>query len=209
MTHLLAFALICFLVIVIPGPSVLFTVGRALTVGRREALLTVGGNAVGAYLQIVAVAFGAGALVQASALAFSAIKLAGAAYLVFLGVQAIRHRRRMSLTLTAGQVSARPGKVMADGFVVGLTNPKTIVFFVAVLPQVVDPASGHAVLQMLALGSIFPAIALVSDSVWALVAGTARNWFARSPRRLAAIGGAGGLAMVSVGVALAATGRKD
>jgi threonine/homoserine/homoserine lactone efflux protein len=209
MTHLLAFTLISFLVIVIPGPSVLFTVGRALTVGRREALLTVGGNAVGAYLQIVAVAFGAGALVQASALAFSAIKLAGAAYLVFLGVQAIRHRRRMSVTLATGRVSVRPAKVMADGFVVGLTNPKTIVFFLAVLPQVVDPAGGHAMLQMLALGSIFPAIALVSDSIWALVAGTARNWFAQSPRRLAAIGGAGGLAMVSVGVALAATGRKD
>lgn len=165
MTHLLAFALISFLVIAIPGPSMLFTVGRAFT-------------------------------------------LAGAAYLVFLGIQAIRHRRRMTVTLAAGQVSVRLGKVMADGFVVGLTNPKTIVFFLAVLPQVVDPAGGHAVLQMLALGSIVPAIALVSDSAWALAAGTARNWFAQSPRRLAAIGGTGGLAMVSVGVALATTGAQ-
>jgi threonine/homoserine/homoserine lactone efflux protein len=88
---------------------VLFTVGRALTVGRREALLTVAGNAVGAYLQVVAVALGAGALVRASGLAFEIVKLAGAAYLVFLGVQAIRHRRRMSETLATGEVSSRPG----------------------------------------------------------------------------------------------------
>jgi threonine/homoserine/homoserine lactone efflux protein len=209
MNHLLAFALISFLVIVIPGPSVLFTVGRALTVGRREALLTVAGNAVGAYLQIVAVALGAGALVRASVLAFEIVKLAGAAYLVFLGVQAIRHRRRMSETLATGEVATRPGRVIVDGFVVGLTNPKTIVFFLAALPQVVDPASGHAVTQMLVLGGVFPAIALVSDSVWALLAGTARNWFARSPRRMAAIGGAGGLAMMSVGVTIAVTGRRE
>ncbi|WKG03990.1 LysE family translocator [Mycolicibacterium sp. HK-90] len=209
MTHLLTFALISFLVIVIPGPSVLFTVGRALTVGRREALLTVAGNAMGAYIQIIAVALGAGTLVQTSLLAFNAVKWAGAAYLVFLGIQAIRHRRRMSEMLAAGHPSARPGRVMADGFVVGVTNPKTIVFFLAALPQVVDPASGHAVTQMLALGSVFPAIALLSDSVWALLAGTARNWFAQSPRRMAAIGGAGGLAMVSVGVTLAATGRRE
>ena len=193
----------------IPGPSVLFTVGRALTVGRREALLTVAGNAMGAYLQIVAVALGAGAVVQASVVAFEVIKLVGAAYLVFLGVQAIRHRRRISETLATEPVATRPGRVIVDGFVVGLTNPKTIVFFLAALPQLVDPASGHAITQMLALGGVFPAIALISDSVWALVAGTARNWFARSPRRMAAIGGAGGLAMVSVGVTIAVTGRRE
>jgi threonine/homoserine/homoserine lactone efflux protein len=209
MTHLLAFALISFLVIVIPGPSVLFTVGRALTVGRREALLTVAGHAMGAYLQLSAVALGAGAIVAASAAAFGVIKMAGAMYLVFLGIQAFRHRRQMSETLAAGQASTRPGRVIVDGFVVGVTNPKTIVFFLAVLPQVVDAASGHPVMQMLALGCIFPGIALISDSVWALLASTARNWFAHSPRRMAAIGGAGGLAMVSVGVALAATGRRE
>ena len=135
MTHLLAFAMISFLVIVIPGPSVLFTVGRALTVGRREALLTVAGNAVGACVQIGAVALGAGALVQASALMFGAIKLAGVEYLMFLGIQAIRHRARMSETLATGQPSTRPGRAALDGFVVGVTNPKTIVFFIAALPQ--------------------------------------------------------------------------
>ncbi|MCX8563930.1 LysE family translocator [Mycolicibacterium mucogenicum] len=209
MGHLLAFGLISLLVIVIPGPSVLFTVGRALTVGRRQALLTVAGNAMGAYVQILAVALGAGALILASSLAFSVIKFVGAAYLIYLGVQAIRHRDGLGEVLTGGASAKRPSRVLADGFVVGMTNPKTIVFFVAALPQVVDTAAGNVAAQMLVLGVVFLAIAVVSDSVWALAAGLARDWFARSPRRFAAIGGAGGLAMVGLGVSLAVTGRKD
>lgn len=209
MTHLLAFGLISFLVIVIPGPSVLFTVGRALTVGRRQALLTVAGNAMGSYIQVIAVAVGAGALIFASTLAFSIIKMIGVAYLVYLGVQAIRHRYALGEALAGGAPAARPIRVLADGFIVGVTNPKTIVFFVAALPQVVDTAAGHVVTQMLALGVVFLAIAVVSDSVWALTASLARDWFAQSPRRIAAIGGAGGVAMVGLGVSLAFTGRKD
>ncbi|KIU18618.1 LysE family translocator [Mycolicibacterium llatzerense] len=209
MGHLLAFGLISFLVIVVPGPSVLFTVGRALTVGRRQALLTVAGNAMGAYVQILAVALGAGALIYASALAFGIIKSIGVAYLIYLGVQAIRHRHALGEALTGGTSSIRPLRVLADGFVVGMTNPKTIVFFVAALPQVVDPAAGHVSTQMLILGVVFLAIAVTSDSIWALAAGLARDWFAQSPRRIAAIGGAGGLAMVGLGVSLAVTGRKD
>ncbi|MCX8557450.1 MULTISPECIES: LysE family translocator [Mycolicibacterium] len=207
--HLLAFGLISLLVIVVPGPSVLFTVGRALTVGRRQALLTVAGNAMGAYVQILAVALGAGALILASSLAFSVIKFVGAAYLIYLGVQAFRHRHGLGEVLTGGTSAKRPGRVLADGFVVGMTNPKTIVFFVAALPQVVDAAAGNVPAQMLVLGVVFLAIAVVSDSVWALAAGLARDWFAQSPRRFAAIGGAGGLAMVGLGISLAVTGRKD
>ena len=209
MGHLLAFALISFLVIVIPGPSVLFTIGRALTVGRRQALLTVAGNAMGAYLQIVAVALGAGALISASALAFSIIKFIGVGYLVYLGVQAFRHRHALGDTLAEGSAATRPIRALADGFVVGVTNPKTIVFFVAALPQVVDPAAGHVLTQMLALGVVFLVIAVVSDSIWGLAASLARDWFAQSPDRIAAIGGAGGLAMVGLGLSLAFTGRKE
>lgn len=99
--------------------------------------------------------------------------------------------------------------MLADGFVVGVTNPKTIVFFVAALPQVVDTAAGHVLPQMLVLGVVFLAIAVVSDSVWALAASMARDWFAQSPGRIAALGGAGGVAMVGLGVSLAFTGRKD
>jgi threonine/homoserine/homoserine lactone efflux protein len=95
--------------------------------------------------------------------------------------------------------------------VVGVANPKSIVFFVAVLPEFTTAAAGHLPVQaqMLILGALFPAIALVLDSAWAALAGTARQWLVRSPRRLALIGGAGGLVMIGLGISLAATGRKD
>jgi threonine/homoserine/homoserine lactone efflux protein len=96
-----------------------------------------------------------------------------------------------------------------DGFIVGLTNPKSIVFFAAVLPQFADRAAGHVPLQLLLLGAIFVAIALVSDSMWALIAGTGRTWFTRSPRRLDLIGGTSGLVMIGIGASLALTGGKD
>lgn len=207
--HLLAFAVTSFVLIVVPGPSVLFTISRALTIGRRGALLTVLGNAAGAYLQVVAVAVGIGALVERSIVAFTVIKLVGAGYLIYLGVQAVRHRRSLAGAMATQLAPVRAGRVMADGFLVGVANPKTIVFFAAALPQFVDPGAGALTVQLLVLGAVFPAIALISDSGWAIVAGTARNWFARSPRRLAAIGGAGGLTMIGVGATLAVSGRKD
>lgn len=208
--RLLAFAIVALVFVAVPGPSVLFTISRALTLGKRPALLTVLGNATGVYVHVAAVAFGVAAIVERSVLAFTALKLAGAAYLVYLGVQALRHRRRLSAApeqQPRGIVRSR--KVLRDGFVVGVSNPKSIVFFAAILPQFVTPANGHITSQLLVLGLIAISAALVSDSVWALVAGTARDWFARSPRRLEAIGGAGGLVMVGLGVQLAFTGRKD
>ena len=208
-THLLAFALTSFVLIAVPGPSVLFTVSRALIVGRRGALLTVVGNAAGVYLQVVAVAAGIGVVVQRSVEVFTVIKLVGAAYLIFLGVQAIRHRHSLTEALGGIVVPKSTGRMLRDGFVVGLANPKSIVFFVAALPQFIDRGAGQVPLQLLILGAFFPAIALVSDSTWALVAGTARAWFARSPRRMAMIGGAGGLAMIGIGTRLAFTGRHD
>jgi threonine/homoserine/homoserine lactone efflux protein len=93
--------------------------------------------------------------------------------------------------------------------VVGVSNPKAIVFFAAVLPQFVDPSAGHVPVQMLGLGVVFVAIAVLSDSTWALAAGTARAWIARSPRRLELIGGAGGLVMIGIGASLALTGHKQ
>lgn len=207
--HLLAFCGLAAVIIAIPGPSVLFTVSRALTAGRRTALLTVVGNEAGLLLQAAAVAFGIGELVERSAQAFTAIKLAGAAYLMYLGVQAIRHRRSLAEAVAGDTTLTRPLRAFGDGLLVGTMNPKTIVFFVAVLPQFVGRGSGAVPLQMMLLGAVFSAIALVMDSVWALAAGTAGRWLARSPKRMAAIGGAGGLAMIGIGVSLAATGRKD
>lgn len=207
--RLLAFAAMSFLLIVIPGPSVLFVVGRALAQGRRAALTTVVGNTLGAYALVVAVALGVGSVVERSVLVFTALKLVGAAYLVYLGVKAVRQRRSLHAAFT-GDGPAHGGlRTLWEGFAVGVANPKTIVFFAAVLPQFVDREQGHVVPQMLLLGLVFNAIAVISDSVWGLAAATARTWFARSPRRLAMVGGVGGLSMIGLGVTVAATGRAD
>ena len=210
-SHVLAFAALVTVLIAIPGPSVLFTISRALTIGRRAALLTVIGNELGLCVQVAAVAFGVGAVVERSAQVITVIKLAGAVYLVFLGVQAIRHRRSMAEALAARVTPVRPRRAIRDGFVVGVANPKTIVFFIVALPEFTTTAPGHLPVpaQMLILGALFPVIALVLDSGWAAIAGTARQWLVGSPRRLALIGGAGGLVMIGLGVSIAATGRKD
>ncbi|WP_030813588.1 LysE family translocator [Streptomyces sp. NRRL S-337] len=209
--RLLAFAVMSLLVIVIPGPSVLFVIGRALAHGRRTALATVLGNVLGSYLLVAAVAFGLGALVERSAAVFLAVKLAGAAYLVLLGVQAFRHRKDMKLTAVrpAGPRARGDLRTVADGVLVGCTNPKGIVFFAAVLPQFVDHAAGGLPAQMLVLGLVPIGIGLITDTVWGLTASAARSWFARSERRLSLIGGAGGFAMIGLGVTVAATGRAD
>jgi threonine/homoserine/homoserine lactone efflux protein len=208
-THLLAFTLTAFLLIAVPGPSVLFTVSRALALGRVAGMATVVGNTLGVFVQVMAVAFGIGALVERSVLVFEVIKLGGAAYLVFLGVQVVRHRKRLAEVLGANLECKGITRIVADGFVVGVGNPKVIVFFAAVLPQFVDRSAGHVPVQLLVLGALFAGIALISDCAWALVAGSARAWFGRSPRRLELIGGTGGLVMIGIGATLAVSGRKD
>lgn len=207
--HLLAFTVTAFVLIAIPGPSVLFTVSRAITLGRGAGVATVAGNTVGAFAQIVAVAFGIGPLVERSVLVFNVLKLAGAAYLVFLGVQAIRHRQSLAEALGAHIERKTAARIVVDGFTVGVTNPKIVVFFAAMLPQFVDRQAGNVPMQIIALGAIFAGIALISDSTWALAAGTVRGWLGKSPRRLELIGGAGGLAMIGIGTRLALTGRND
>lgn len=205
--NLAAFAVAATLLIVIPGPSVIFVIGRALSIGRVGALLTVVGNAVGMFLQVIAIAAGLGLLLEQSIVLLTVVKFAGAAFLVYLGVQAIRHRKRPQAA-----ASARPtgrARSLLEGIVVGVTNPKSIVFFVAVLPQFVDAATGGIPLQLLQLGLVFVTLALVCDSVWALAAGAARDWFGRSPRRLSTLGAAGGVAMIGLGVGLAASGTKN
>jgi threonine/homoserine/homoserine lactone efflux protein len=210
-SHVLAFTAVVTVLIAVPGPSVLFTISRALTVGRRSALFTVIGNEIGLYVQVIAVAFGVGAVVERSAQILTVVKFAGAAYLVGLGVQAIRHRKSMAEALAAQLRPVTPLRAIRDGFVVGAANPKTIVFFIVALPEFTSSAPGHlpVQVQMIILGALFPVIALGLDSAWATAAGTARQWFIRSPRRLVMIGGAGGLVMIGLGVSVAVTGRKD
>lgn len=218
---LLAFLATAAVIVAIPGPSLLFTIGRALTVGRRPALLTVVGNALGLLIQSGLVALGLGAVLAASASAYTIVKLAGAAYLVYLGVQAIRHRGDLAATLLAAKANGGGGTVTSaasrgrvdrqsvlQGLTVGLTNPKTIVFLSSLLPQFIDPASAPQP-QILVLGGVFAAMALAGDSVWALAAGRARDWFARSPRRLERLGAGGGTLMIGLGVSVAIAGRPS
>jgi threonine/homoserine/homoserine lactone efflux protein len=206
--HLLAFMLIATVLIVVPGPSVLFVVTRSLTLGRRAGLATAAGNAAGVYVQVVLVAVGVGAIVQESIAVFTAVKLAGAVYLVVLGIQTFRHRRSLAAALDVPVEPKHRRRVLLDAFVVGIANPKVIVFFIAVLPQFVDESAGSVPLQLLTLGAVFCAIAMVCDGTWALAAGGARAWLLRSPRRLEAIGGTGGIVMIGLGAGLAVTGRK-
>ncbi len=208
-TDLLAFAGVAVVLVAVPGPSMVFTISRALTYGRRTALLNVAGNTLGLVVQVVAVAFGLGAVIERSAEVFTGLKLAGAAYLVWLGVQALRHRRSLTGAVAAQVGPLPPLRAVRDGVVVGATTPKTIAVFAVVMPHFATPGSGHLAAQLLDLGLVFPLIALVLDSCWALAAGTAKQWLSGSPRRLAAIGGAGGPVMIGLGVSLAATGRKD
>jgi threonine/homoserine/homoserine lactone efflux protein len=198
-----AFLVASILFIQVPGPSLLFTIGRALTVGRREALLSVVGNGIGVTVQVLLVAVGLGAVVAASATAYTVIKVAGAAYVIWLGIQAIRHRREAREALEK-QVSAARGHALRIGLVVGLTNPKTILFFVAFLPQFVDARAGHVGVQMALLGLVFGVMAICSDSVWALLAARAREWFARKPARLDTLGASGGAMMVGLGATMLA-----
>jgi threonine/homoserine/homoserine lactone efflux protein len=209
------FAAMSVVLVLIPGPSVLFVLGRALAHGRRTALGSVVGNAAGAYVLSAAVAVGLGEIVSRSVALFSALKLIGAVYLVYLGLKAWRRRGVLAEAVRGDAAEGVPAAPRSDvrtlweGFVVGVTNPKTMVFFAAVPPQFVDRGAGRVHEQMLLLGLVFTVIALLFDSMWALTASAARTWFARSPRRMAAVGGTGGLAMIGLGVAVAVTGRAD
>jgi threonine/homoserine/homoserine lactone efflux protein len=206
--HLVTFLLAGVVLVAVPGPSVLFIVGRALAHGRRAALTSVAGNTTGVVVIVVAVALGVGAVAAASAAVFSVLKLVGAGYLVYLGVHTWRARGELAAAL--GRPGAAPGRrVFWQGVVVGATNPKVLVLFVALLPQFTDPGAGSPAVQMLVLGLLFTGLAAMLDSVWGLAAGAAREWLATSPARLRRVGGAGGLMLIGLGATLAFTGRRD
>jgi len=202
-TTLLAFAGAALVLIVIPGPSVLFTIGRALALGRRAGIVSVAGNTVGSLVLASAAALGVGAIIAASELAFTIVKLAGVAYLAYLGVMTIV-RRRQTAAATLAERAQPLGRVFAQAILVGVTNPKTLAFFVAILPQFAEPSGTLAVpLQLFLLGLVFCAIAFASDSAWALVAAGARSWFGRSPRRLEILTATGGGMMIGLAGVLA------
>jgi threonine/homoserine/homoserine lactone efflux protein len=207
--QLTGFGIAALILIAIPGPSVVFTIGRALAYGRAAALATVVGNSLGLLVIVVLVALGLGVVVQESIEVYTVLKLMGAAYLVWLGVQAFRRRKDFRMDVADGlRAGSLPvAKAVRQGFVVGVTNPKAFMILGAVLPQFVDRGEGQVQGQMLLLGLVAFAIGLVSDSVWALIASQLRLWFARSPRRGEAVGAVGGLSMIGLGVGLAVSGE--
>lgn len=205
--RLTAFVAVVAVLIAVPGPSVLFVVSRGVTLGRRAAVSTAIGNEAGLLVQVLLVVFGLGKVIEHCLLIFSILKFVGALYLVYLGIQAWRRRRLLALHLKEASGAGRPGRVLREGFIVGISNPKGLLIFGAVLPQFVDPHVANVQVQLLLLGLICVTFALVSDTAWGLLAGSARTWLARSPRRLSWIGGASGAVMVGLGIRLAISGR--
>jgi threonine/homoserine/homoserine lactone efflux protein len=209
--HLLEFLLTVYILILIPGPSVLFVVSRGVSLGRRAALATVVGNASGFTLQLALVSIGVGSLVARSDAVFTTLKLLGAAYLVFLGARNIRDRKQLA-ALFAPSVPTTPKplrRIVREGFFVGSTNPKGVIIFTAVLPQFIDRSKGHPTLQIALLGSICIVIALLSDGAWAIASGTAREWLGRSSRRLERMTATGGAMLIALGFGLALTSRRS
>ncbi len=207
--QLIGLGLACVVLIVVPGPSVLFIVGRALSYGRRTALLSMVGNSAGSYLAAVCVSVGLGPFLQRSDLLFQTIKLLGAAYLIWLGIRALRQGTALPGTGEPAPVPQPWWRIVRTGVLVGVTNPKTFIIFGAILPQFVDRAAGSVPLQMLLLAIVPVAIGSVTDSCWGLAAGQAREWLSAGPRRLAVLGRIGGLSMIGLGISVAVTGRHD
>ena len=189
------------LIILAPGPSVLFTIARAIAWGRLAAIATVVGNAFGMFLVSVLVAFGLGPLLQSSKLFYNGIQWAGGACLIYLGYAAIAASRvdAQGMQKTEG---SKPSffTSLKNGFWVGVLNPKSIVFFAAILPQFVDQEKNNVTAQLLLLGAIFAAIAIISDGSYGLLAGTVRSWLAGDVTRLIFMRRFGGVVMIGLGL---------
>jgi threonine/homoserine/homoserine lactone efflux protein len=191
------------IIILAPGPSVLFVIARAIAWGRVTAVLTVLGNCLGAFTLSALVAFGVGPILQKYHIAYVGVQWGGGLYLIYLGIDAIRHRSIHASDMTnQGPIGPDPLKSIRDGFWVGVLNPKGMVFFAAVLPQFIDINRGSVTTQLLFLGLTFCVIAFVSDGMWGLLAGTARAWLAKSNTRLEKLRAAGGLVMIVLGIAV-------
>ena len=199
------FVVAAFLLLITPGPAVLYIVTRSMDQGRRAGLVSVAGVHAGTLVHIGAAAAGLSAVLTASALAFSVVKYLGAAYLVYLGVRRLLDRS----TLTAERPPAvRLRRAFVDGFVVNLLNPKTGLFFLAFLPQFADVGRGQVGVQILVLGLIFVGLGLVTDGLYALGAGTAARRLRASPRFLASERWVSGGMYIGLGVAAAFAGHS-
>lgn len=189
------------IIILAPGPSVLFTIARAISWGRATAVATVAGNVTGAFVVSLIVAFGLGPVLQRSQIAFLTVQVLGGLYLVYLGIDAIRHSQiHAGEMIHGGDVRPSPLKSMRDGFWVGALNPKVLVFFAAILPQFVDRDGRSITSQLILMGATFSVLAFIGDSTWGVLAGTIREQIARSPGRLVAMRRFGGIVMIGLGL---------
>ena len=189
------------IIILAPGPSVLFVLARAISWGRKVAVLSVAGNVSGSLVLSTLVALGLGPILSRSEIAYLAVQWGGGLYLIYLGIDAIRKRSEHAADMTnQGPRVPSIGQSIRDGFWVGVLNPKAIVFFAAVLPQFVDIDGGNVTAQLLFMGLVFCVLAFISDGTWGLLAGTARQWLATDARRLEGLRATGGIVMIVLGV---------
>ncbi len=207
--HVIPYVLSAMVIILIPGPSVLFTIARAISWGRTIAVLTVLGNTLGVFVLSIGVALGLGPILQNSELLYSLVQILGGGYIIWLGIDAIRHRVATAESIVAVTGNA-PSKLktVQQGFVVGILNPKVIVFFAAVLPHFVDTNFASVTSQLFALGAVFCVLGFTFDSLYGLLAGTARDWFASSPKRLVTMRTTGGVVMMMLGLATILTAPR-
>jgi threonine/homoserine/homoserine lactone efflux protein len=191
------------IIILAPGPSVLFVIARAIAWGRKTSILTVLGNVSGSLVLSTLVALGIGPVLQRYEIAYIAVQWGGGLYLIYLGIDAIRQRAVHASDMTnQGPVGPTALRSIRDGFWVGVLNPKAIVFFAAVLPQFVDINGNDVTLQLIFLGLTFCVLAFISDGAWGLLAGTARQWLAKSNSRLEMLRAFGGFIMIILGLAV-------
>ena len=193
--------------LVVPGPAVVYIVARSIHQGRRTGLASVVGIHVGTLVHIAAATLGLSALIASSAVAFTAVKIAGAAYLVGLGLWTLLSRRAEPDVALGGEQNLR--RAFAQGIVVNILNPKTALFFLAFLPQFVDSDASHPALQIAFLGFLFALLGLVTDSIWALAAGTAGGVLRRSRRFVSVQRYVTGTVYVGLGVLTAFAGPAE
>jgi threonine/homoserine/homoserine lactone efflux protein len=209
-SRLFEYMIAAMVIILAPGPSVLFVIARAIAWGRRVAVFTVAGNVTGAFFLSSLVAFGLGPILSRSDLAYSAVQWGGGIYLVYLGIVAIRARSIAAADMkNQGSIVPTFWSSARDGFWVGALNPKGLVFYAAVLPQFVDIERGNVTGQLLLLGALFSILAFLSDGTWGLLAGTARAWLASDEKRLEFLRIIGGCVMIILGLLVIASALRD
>ena len=181
-SQLLFFVSAAAVLLAIPGPAVLYIVGRSIGQGRNAGLVSALGIGVGTLVHTAAAAIGFSALLVSSATAFSVVKYFGAAYLVFLGVQRLRSKESLAAAADAAAPRTSLTRVFTQGIIVNILNPKTALFFFAFLPQFIEPARGHVATQILSLGILFACMGTTSDSIWAFFSSKVAGWLRGNPR---------------------------